>query len=153
LKESSLPTLQLSSTPSAIETVETSQFRLTVYPDIIEFKIKANAIITEQFCIDAKFALAKLASARPNSYVLAESEGFIQVSKKARKLAASKEFSSHMTAIAFYTTNYALALLGELYNKINKPAVPVRIFTNRQVAREWLVGLRTTAYASSPMKA
>ena len=71
-------------------------------------------------------------------YLYVEPEGFFRVTRKARKLGASKDFSSHLAAVAFVTSNSSLALLGELYNKINKPSVPTKVFSSKEAAKEWL---------------
>jgi hypothetical protein len=71
-------------------------------------------------------------------YVLAEGVEFFTLTKKAREHCSTKEHLDNTYAVAFYTKNASILLLGELFNKINKPPVPVKIFTNRESAKDWL---------------
>ena len=72
------------------------------------------------------------------SCILIEGVGFFNVKKEVRKLGADKKFSSRALAVACYTKNPSLLLIGELYNKINKPAVVTKMFTDREKAMHWL---------------
>lgn len=74
-------------------------------------------------------------------FVLAEGEGFFNITKEARELSATREFSSHMAAVAFHTPNPSLMYLGEMYNSMNKLTVTTKIFHSRYNAHEWLKDL------------
>jgi len=115
-------------------------FFLKCYPnsDLVEYIIKENTLLDEQMAHDSKQLLE---AARPGKkiFLLVSSEGLFKVTKKARRLAAGKAFSDHLAAVSCYTGNTSLFLLGELYNKINKPAVPTRVFYSREGAMEWLL--------------
>lgn len=71
-------------------------------------------------------------------HVYAEGMGLFNVTKEARELAASKEHLDNVDAIAFYSGDLSVYLLGELYYKINKPPVHTKIFNNKERAKEWL---------------
>lgn len=121
------------------ETIDMPSFTLKLIPssDLAEYVIKEGVLLDEKLAWETKELLERL---RPGKkyYLLVSSEGFFRVTKKARKLGASGKFSSHLAAVACYTTNASLALLGELYNKINKPAVATRVFATKEAAEEWL---------------
>jgi len=106
-------------------------------PEFAELVIKDAVLYDDRVARETKSLLEQL---RPGKkyYLVVSSIGFFRVSKKARKLGASKAFSNHLSAVAFYTTNASLLLIGELYNKINKPAVSTRIFASKEAAIEWL---------------
>lgn len=125
--------------PVSYQIIDRPGYRLKINPhlEIAELIIKLDAVLDEIFVRDSKKELEK---ARPGHkyYLLVGTEGFFRLTKKARKLGASKYFSTHLAAVACYTSNFTLALLGELYNKINKPVVPTHVFYTKEAAQEWL---------------
>lgn len=119
--------------------IDTSGFMLKIYTDraFAECIIKTDAVLDEAFARESKRLLQEACPGR-KYLLLVSSQGFIRVTKKARRIGADKAFSEHLEAVACYTNNPSLALLGELYNKINKPAVTTKIFSTREAALEWL---------------
>jgi hypothetical protein len=111
--------------------------RINSLSGLTEFVIKADAILDEGLVRDSKSVLEQIRPGHKH-YLLVSSEGFFRLTRKARKIGASKNFSTHLAAISCYTSNFSLALLGELYNKINKPVVPTKVFHSKEVATEWL---------------
>ncbi|MFL5763369.1 MAG: STAS/SEC14 domain-containing protein [Bacteroidia bacterium] len=71
-------------------------------------------------------------------YVLNNSTGTYSISPEARKLSASEDYSKHLRAVAVVVHNAAIAVVADLYLRIDKPATPTRIFSNREKAVEWL---------------
>jgi hypothetical protein len=71
-------------------------------------------------------------------FVLSENEGFYSITKEARKLSASTEYSSHIGAVAVLISYLPTRFIAELYLKINKPVVPTKTFTDRDAAITWL---------------
>ena len=119
--------------------IERPHFVLKHSPDSLfaEFTIKDGVLYDEPLARETRMLLEE-ASPGKKYLLLVQCEGFFRVTMKVRKLGASKSFSSHLAAVAFFTNNSSLALLGELYNKINKPAVPTKVFSTRESAEEWL---------------
>ena len=109
--------------------------------DVAELILKEGIHFDENQAKATRNALESLAQGR-KLYLLVGSEGFVRISRRARKLGASASFSSHLAAVACYTSNHSLALVGELYNKINQPKVPTRVFATREAAEEWLTERR-----------
>jgi hypothetical protein len=124
---------------SSFKEIDAPFYLLKIHADscFSEYVIKADAILDEKMARHTKKMLEEAAPGRKH-FLLVSSEGFFRVTKKARKLGADRNFSSHLAAVACYTSNSTLALLGELYNKINKPAVRTRVFYSREAAQEWL---------------
>lgn len=61
------------------------------------------------------------------------------ISKKAREeyvLPGNKEI---ITAVALITTSNVGRMVGNLFMTLNKPAMPMKMFTNADNAREWLL--------------
>lgn len=123
---------------SKVIVIEHSDYTMRMHDDGM-----LEMIIHEGVTIDANFVWgvkAEVESRRPGKkfFVLVKGIGFFNVTSEAREISASRQFSGHMAAVAFYTTNYSLKLLTELYNKINKPVVITRVFGSREPAVEWL---------------
>jgi hypothetical protein len=119
--------------------IDRPAFTLKTFCDseIIEMQIKAEIIFDHIAAMDAKKTLERLKPGQ-KCHLMVSSEGFFRVTKKARKLGADKAFSAHLSAVACHTSYSSLALIGELYTKINKPAVPTRVFHSREAAMDWL---------------
>ena|SRR6218665_2357818 len=133
-----LPALPL--LPVTPKFFDRSNFTIKVYPnsDFAEFIIKADTVFDDRAAEDSKKILEE---ARPGKkyFLLVSSSGFFKITKRARRLGADRLFSSHLAAVACYTGNFSLSLLGELYNKLNKPFVITRVFPSREPALEWLM--------------
>jgi hypothetical protein len=126
---------------STVKIFETDKYRLKIHSNnFLESLIKEDVIIDTKLVLEVKQTIEQY---KPGTrfYIFAEGVGFFNMNKEARKLTATKEFSSYMAAVAFFTKNPTLLLLGELYNAINKPAVETRLFTDRDKARRWLKSL------------
>ena len=54
---------------------------------------------------------------------------------------ANPSYSSHHGAIAYYTTNFAIKLFFNMYVKINKPKIPIKLFSKKEEALNWLTNL------------
>lgn len=120
--------------------IETDKFILKIYPelDYLEYIIKPGISLDIVDAVRGKKETLKLYPDK-KFFVLAESSGFFNLPRETRRYTSTNEFSDNTYCVAFYTENFSLAILGELYNKINKPSVPTKIFTNRQAAKKnWL---------------
>ncbi|HAA00756.1 MAG TPA: hypothetical protein DEP18_01545 [Flavobacteriales bacterium] len=60
------------------------------------------------------------------------------ISAEARKKVASPEYRMNTVAKAFLVENLAHRIIGNFYMTFNKPAIPTRLFTDREKALEWL---------------
>jgi hypothetical protein len=58
--------------------------------------------------------------------------------KKARDFLASKEGTKGIKAAAMMLDSAFSSFLGNFYLSVNKPPMPVRIFTNTKAALNWL---------------
>ena len=77
---------------------------------------------------------------KPNSrfFVLMEGEEGATVNNAARRIAASREYAQYTSALALCSSNLALRIMGNLFLKVNKPAVHTRLFETREEAVAWL---------------
>jgi hypothetical protein len=112
-------------------------FKIDVENQFMEYIVKPDVTIDASDVIEAKQIITER---YPNMkfYVLAQGAEFFTLTKEARALGASKEYSDHIHAVAFYTTNASLLLVGNMYLKIDKPQAPTKIFGNLNTATEWL---------------
>jgi hypothetical protein len=118
--------------------LETEIFRINLFAaDFAELIMKDNAVFTVNAARQSK---SMLENANPGVryHLLVSCEGFFRVTRGARKTGADAAFSTHLAAVACYTSNPSLWLLGELYNKINKPVVSTSLFLSRDGALKWL---------------
>lgn len=118
--------------------IDNDNFTLTIYSDdYMEYIVKPGAVIDANTVAETK---KKVTDFRHGAkyFVYAEGVEFFTFTKEARALVATGEHLDNVYANAFYTTNISLLLLGEIFIKINKPAVPTKTFNSRQQAKEWL---------------
>jgi hypothetical protein len=129
--------------------LDNKDFYLKIDPTLhsAELIFKAGALLNDEV---ARRIKQELQNANPGKkyFLLVGSEGYFRVTKKARKMGASRQFSSHLAVVSCYTQNTSLYLLGELYNKINKPPVPTKVFYHREEAKEWLAEQMKMSMAS-----
>jgi hypothetical protein len=123
------------------ETISTEKYVMRIDPQncFMEYTIRPGIIFEAEDAIEAK---TKIVARYPGMkfFVLAEGIEFFTMTKKARELCATKEHLDNTHCIAFCTGNTSIYLLGELFNKINKPFVPTKFFFNKQQAHDWLQG-------------
>jgi hypothetical protein len=120
---------------------ETSVFVMSVYDDsFIEFVVKKDVMLDSEDLWDARRLSLEYLPGKKFG-VLTEAQDMLNITKEARETGASKEYAKDLYAVALYSKNFSLKLLGNLYIKINKPIVPTRLFDDRKKAEEWLRGL------------
>jgi hypothetical protein len=122
-----------------METIETEKFIMKIHDDsdLLEYTVKPGVFMDAAALLLGKKLLSE---ARPGKkfFILAEGIELFTVTQEARKLAATKEYSDNTHAIAFFTQNPSIFLLGKMYQQINKPVVPTSVFYNRDEAHNWL---------------
>jgi hypothetical protein len=123
----------------SFDLVETEKYIMKIYPGsfYMEYLIREGVTMdVEDVVASRDYVISKYPGLR--FYVFSEGVEFFTMTKKTRERVASKEHLDNTIAIAFFTSNVSVYLLGDLFNKINKPPVPTKIFRNRDAAREWL---------------
>lgn len=121
-----------------MKTFETDTYIMNIHDnEYMEFLIKKDAVLNENHMWQSK---KEAESYMPGKlfYVLLGGEEFFQVTKEAREVAASDSFSTHLAAVALFSNELSLKILGNLYIKINKPNVATKFFNDRKRAEEWL---------------
>jgi len=77
-------------------------------------------------------------STRDKYVVLVNSSQFNSISKEARELSASKEFSNETIAKALMTPSTGHKLIVQFYLRVNKPHIITKPFTDKNLAINWL---------------
>lgn len=106
-------------------------------PRIIENLVKEGGTIdvedvhaikktNEQLCPEGNYA------------VLVTSTNFNSITAAARRITSSSEFVKRSLGKAMLVHNTATKLVAEFYIRVNKPAMPTQIFTDRKKAIDWL---------------
>jgi hypothetical protein len=122
-----------------IKIITKDKYTLSIYSNgMAEFLVREGIELNGTVAREMKNDLVKII--RSNiCYILLGGGEFFNVTIKARELGSSRKISSHLVALAFYSSNVSLQALGEMYKKIDKPYVHTRIFNNRDSARDWLL--------------
>jgi hypothetical protein len=122
----------------SMRTFETEVYTMNVHQNgYLEFKVKKDTLLEpDDLWLSRKQSLEYLPAHK--FAVLMESDDFFQLGTETRRVGASKEYSKDLIAVAFYSRNLSLKILGSLYIKINRPPVPTKFFDDREKAEEWL---------------
>lgn len=121
-----------------IKEFDCERFKMKIGDNLIkEIVVKSGQVFGEA---DVKESKQLSCEYKPGAkfYVLMEGEEDATVNNPARRLAASKEYAQYTAALALCTANLALRIMGNLFLKINKPAVGTRLFESREEAMAWL---------------
>ena len=122
-----------------MRTFETEVYIMNVHQSgYVEFKVKKDTLLQPgDLWLSRKQSLEYLPQHK--FAVLMESDDFFQLGTETRRVGASKEYSEELIAVAFYSRNLSLKILGSLYIKINRPPVPTKFFDDRDKAEKWLM--------------
>lgn len=104
---------------------------------IKEIVVKRGQVFGEADVVESKQLSCEH---KPNSrfFVLMEGEEGATVNNAARRFAASRDYAQYTSALALCSSNLALRIMGNLFLKVNKPAVHTRLFETRGEAMAWL---------------
>jgi hypothetical protein len=131
-----------------IATMETQEAITKVYDTgLLESFIKDGAYLDLQYLIEGKAKLDKLELGK-KFYVITEGMGFYRISKEARQLSASKEYSENVAAVAVIVHHISTKYILELYLKLDKPFSPTKAFNDRAKAYEWLKKMKIEEIAT-----
>jgi hypothetical protein len=121
-----------------MRTYETDVYIMNVHTNgYLEFKVKKDSLLEpKDLWLSRKQSLEYLPGQK--FAVLMESDDFFQLGAETRRVGASEEYSKDLVAVAMYSSNLTLKILGSLYIKINRPPVPTKFFDDRDKAEEWL---------------
>ncbi|MGZ3899217.1 MAG: DUF7793 family protein [Bacteroidia bacterium] len=122
----------------SLHVIESDHYTITIQSkNYLEYLVKPGALIDVRALTEGKKRVMEF-DPTAKYFVYAEGVEFFTFTKEARIICATKEHLSNVYANAFYTTNISLLLLSEIFIKINKPAVPTKVFKSREAAKRWL---------------
>jgi hypothetical protein len=107
---------------------------------IVVHKFSENEII-EKENIKEMFAVMKVfhgvtGKMHPTLNLVPES---LNLTKEAREFGIKKEVNQYTSASAIVLSSLAHRILGNFIMKVQKPAMPFKLFTSEEVASEWLL--------------
>lgn len=70
--------------------------------------------------------------------VLIYDEGITNISGEARQYLASKEANEYIMAGAIINESPVTSIIGNIFVKLSKPAIPCKLFSNEEKAIDWL---------------
>ena len=104
---------------------------------IIKLEIKDDEIIEAEDMRAMHLVNLELSKQKPFGVILNVRKHFV-VTKEARELLASSEFSSHHIASAFIVRSLASKLTGNFFIRFNKPKNPTKLFSDEAKALAWI---------------
>ena len=105
--------------------------------NIVENIIHDNVTIDREDVLAIKEANMSLT--KGNQYAILVNAGpFSSITREARELSASKEFSEQTRAKALLVSSLGHRIVGQFYIRINKPHIKTKIFSERSAAMDWL---------------
>jgi hypothetical protein len=123
---------------NVIDKMETEEGTVIVYDSgILISTIKEGAYLDVPYLLKGKERLLNLGLGQ-RFYALSEGIGFFRISKEARRLSATREYSEHLAATAVMINHMSTKLILDLYLKIDKPVTPTKAFMDRNLALKWL---------------
>jgi len=117
--------------------MDTPFARMKVQDDILEVTYKKGLIITQE--VAQQIIHQRLSYCEGIAYpCLILDEGILEIQKAARDLLSSEEGTQQLKASALVLNTAYGRIVGNFFVKLTKPAIPVKVFNNKQHALEWL---------------
>ncbi len=99
-----------------------------------EFKVPLMDLVAARESVSARL----LAAEGKDYLFLIDARKVNSITKEARDFLASDEGSKHVIASALVIESKVGKLLGNFFLQISKPKVPLKLFTNKNDALDWL---------------
>jgi hypothetical protein len=116
----------------------TAKCRITLLePNLLENFVLDYSSIELADLLEAKIINQQLTKGEPYAAILTFGK-MTEVSAEARERIASKEHKQNVVAKAILVDNIGHRLLGNFYLAVNKPHIRTRLFTDREMALDWL---------------
>jgi hypothetical protein len=120
-----------------VPVLDTAYIRLELEDDILVATYKKGNKITVEVARDIVQARVKFTENRSVGVLLCN-QGVISFTKDARSYLSSPEGTRGIKAAAILTDTAATVMIGNFFIKVNQPPIPVKLFSNRVRAMEWL---------------
>lgn len=118
--------------------IKTHKIKAILIEDcIIENKITENSCIDVYDVIAIKQENLKLANGKKYAVLVTPGQ-YSTITKEARELVSSYEFTIDTIAKALIVNSLAHRIIGNFYIKVNKPFIKTQIFTDKEKAIIWL---------------
>lgn len=120
--------------------IEVTEFyHSTIWIDngILFGKYKPELIITLEVAIAIVRDRMKISNGIIRPFLIDITE-MTAVNKEGRKYLASKEACELVSAGAIYTNHPLMKIVGNAFILLDRPRIPIKLFTNQQAALRWL---------------
>lgn len=104
---------------------------------IIENHFFDNKIITVEMILQMKKNNSQAMGDKKYGVVSSFGE-MTEINHEARELISRKSFHQNNVVVAFITNNLAQRIMGNIYLKVYKPTINMKLFNNREKAIEWI---------------
>ncbi len=105
--------------------------------DEVTITFKSNVMIDGEAMWQIKEVIWELLDKKRHR-TLIKADGFPHFTKDAREVSASAEYTKDVIAAVFVTDLLPYRLLGNFFIKMNKPPIPMKIFSEVAEAQKWL---------------
>lgn len=117
--------------------IDTPHYTLWIEDGIIHNVYKPDLIMTIDIAIEMVNHRLKLTN--DITYPLfVDIRNLVAIKAEARRYLAGSEAVKYASAGAIYLDNHLLYLVGQVFLKIDNPAIPSRLFTDKEKALHWL---------------
>jgi hypothetical protein len=116
--------------------IETPHIKLWIEDGILYSRYANNCTMDIEIakdCVEKRLTLSQGISYP----ALVDMRGLQSVTKEAREYMA-REGAALITAAALITGSELNRMLGNIFLRINRPKVPLKLFTNEKEAKDWL---------------
>lgn len=127
--------------------IDTPHYQTWLEDGIMHLVYKPDLIITLE--IAKQMVDHRLQTFNGKTYpVFIDIRNLIAIKADARKHLAGPEAIKYISAGAIYLDSYIQYLVGTIFLKIDKPAIPARLFTEKEKAFEWLELFKTSSHTT-----
>lgn len=116
--------------------IKTATIRM-LKPNIIENVIQDNTTLDTDDILEIKEINKQLTGGQQYA-VLVDSGMMTAITEEGRELSARKDFQQQTIAKALLVRSLGHRIVGRFYIKINRPHIKTKIFSDRDMAIQWL---------------
>lgn len=119
-------------------TISMDKFDVTLLEEgIVENVVKPGAVMDMEDILKLKTLNSSITNGR--RYCILVTAGYLStITKEARELSASAEFSVSTIAKALLVSSSGQRMVGNFYLQVNKPSIKTKLFSDREKALNWL---------------
>jgi hypothetical protein len=123
-----------------LRTIETPVCMISLLENgIIRTSYKSDVVVTLEEIKIIELALFEMSNNKTFKNLLDSRGGYTTFEADARQYAANSPITKSITVAAFVVNTLPLKLLVNFYIQFNKPAYKIKVFSDYELARWWLI--------------